>query len=66
VLLLPRLVLEGSTQPALSALLLVPLAGGIVCGEWVHHRLDERKFRVAVAALLLAAGLTLLVSSVRS
>lgn len=65
VLLLPRLWSEGSLQPSTSALLLVPLGAGIACGEWVHHRLDERRFRVAVAGLLLAAGLTLLGSSAR-
>lgn len=66
LLLLPRLALEGSltfSSLTTSALLLVPLALGIAVGEWVHHRLDEKKFRVAVAVLLLGAGLTLLVSS---
>ncbi len=63
LLLLPRLWLEGSLVPGTSAVLLVPLAGGIVAGEWAHRRLEERQFRVAVAVLLLGAGLTLLVSS---
>ncbi len=65
LLLLPRLWVERSLSPQTSALLLVPLVVGIVAGEWIHHRLDERKFRVAVAVLLLAAGMTLLVSSAR-
>jgi uncharacterized membrane protein YfcA len=68
LLLLPRLWLEGnlsSSSLGTSGLLLLPLLAGIVAGEWIHHRLDERRFRVAVAVLLVAAGLTLLISSVR-
>lgn len=68
LLLLPRLWLEGNLSVAslsTSAWLLLPLGAGIAAGEWVHHRLDERRFRVAVAALLLVAGFTLLVSSAR-
>lgn len=49
-----------------SALMLLPLAGGIAVGEWVHHRLDERRFRLVVAALLLAAGTVLVLKSVSS
>ena len=68
VLLLPRLWLDGSlslhTLP-LSALMLLPLGVGIVAGEWVHHRLDEAYFRRVVAVLLLGAGGTLLVTSLR-
>ena len=69
LLLLPRLWAEGSLSAAslgTSALLLVPLVAGIAVGEAVHHRLDEKKFRVAVAVLLLAAGATLLLTSVSS
>jgi uncharacterized membrane protein YfcA len=68
VLLLPRLWLERSltaTTLGTSALLLVPLAIGISLGEVIHHRLDERKFRVAVSVLLLGAGVALLASSVK-
>lgn len=68
LLLLPRLWLDGSlslsTLP-LSALLLVPLGLGIVAGEWVHHRLDEARFRKVVAVLLLGAGGTLLFTSLK-
>lgn len=46
-----------------SALMLVPLAGGIVAGEWLHHRLDERRFRITVAAMLLIAGAVLTLNS---
>lgn len=68
-LVLPRLVLQGEVTPVTlgtSGLLLIPLALGIVAGEWVHHRLDERRFRVAVAALLLVAGGVLTVGSMRA
>lgn len=68
VLLLPRLWLDGSLSAAtlpLSALMLLPLAGGIFAGEWVHHRLDEARFRRVVAVLLLGAGGTLLVTSLK-
>ncbi len=68
VLLLPRLWLDGSlslfTLPT-SALMLLPLAVGIVAGEWVHHRLDEALFRKVVAVLLLGAGGTLLFTSLK-
>jgi len=36
------------------------IAAGVLLGEWLHHRLDERTFRVAVLVLLLLAGLALL------
>lgn len=68
LLLLPRLWLDGSLSVStlpLSALMLVPLALGIVAGEWVHHRLDEARFRRVVAVLLLVAGGTLLFTSLK-
>jgi hypothetical protein len=46
-----------------SALLIAPLAVGIVAGEWIHHRLSPERFRVAVYVLLLVAALVLLVRS---
>ncbi|MFO0596704.1 MAG: sulfite exporter TauE/SafE family protein [Myxococcaceae bacterium] len=49
-----------------SAWMLLPLGVGIAAGEWVHHRLDERRFRVVVAALLLVAGLVLTINSLRA
>jgi uncharacterized membrane protein YfcA len=67
-LVLPRLVAQGEVTAATlstSALLLAPLALGIVAGEWVHHRLDERRFRLGVAGLLLVAGAVLTVGSLR-
>ncbi len=44
-------------------LLLVPaIPLGIWCGEVLHIRVDERRFAIVVHALLVAAGLALLVS----
>jgi uncharacterized membrane protein YfcA len=45
-----------------SALMLLPLAGGIAVGDWLHHRLDERRFRITVATMLLIAGTVLTVA----
>jgi hypothetical protein len=47
--------LDGSTLRATAALLPV-LGVAIAAGEWAHHRLDERRFRVLVYALLLGSG----------
>jgi len=66
LLVLPRLVLEGAvTRSSLgvSAFLLVPLAVGIAAGEALHARLDEKRFRLVVAGLLLVAGGILLTTS---
>jgi len=65
-LVLPRLVTDGQLTVATlstSAVLLVPLAAGVVLGERAHHALDERRFRVVVAVLLLVASVVLLVGS---
>jgi uncharacterized membrane protein YfcA len=43
-------------------LMLAPLVGGILAGEWFHGRIAERTFRVLVFALLLAGGVVLLTS----
>ena len=45
---------------AASALLLPSLAVGLALGEWLHDRIDERRFRVVVFALLVLAGSSLL------
>ncbi len=65
-LVMPRLVLDGHVSAASlgrSALLLLPLGVGIGAGEWLHHRLDEGRFRVLVAGLLVLAGAVLAVQS---
>ncbi len=46
------------------AFMLPTLPVGIVLGEWVHHRIDERRFRIGVFALLFMAGLSLLLKEV--
>ena len=37
----------------------IPL--GIVVGEWLHHRVDERRFKGALWVLLIAAAVSLIV-----
>jgi uncharacterized membrane protein YfcA len=36
---------------------------GLIVGEWLHHRIDERNFRTAVHFTLIAAGVVLLMSN---
>jgi hypothetical protein len=52
--------LDASALPFLGVLLPV-VALAIVTGEWAHHRLDEGHFRVIVYAILMLAGVSLLV-----
>lgn len=52
--------LDGESLLATASL--VPVLGvARRAGDWLHHRLDEERFRRAVYALLLATGLTSLV-----
>ena len=52
--------LDGHSLRATAAL--VPVLGvAIAAGEWAHQRLDERRFRLVVYTLLLAAGASSLV-----
>ncbi len=66
LLLLPRLWLDGSLDLAVSFLMLAPLGVGALAGNWIHHRLDEARFRRVVAVLLLGAGGTLLYTSLKA
>jgi uncharacterized membrane protein YfcA len=44
-----------------SSLWLLPtLPAGIALGEWLHHKVNERQFRIGVFALLVLAGGALL------
>ncbi|MBL8913168.1 MAG: sulfite exporter TauE/SafE family protein [Archangium sp.] len=53
-----------TTEPLTkSAWMLLPLAAGIAVGELIHRRLDEKKFRLVVAVLLLIAGAVLTIQS---
>ena len=50
---------EAQTLVALA--IVIPGVGlGILVGEWLHHRVDERRFRTAVFALLLAVAVALM------
>lgn len=42
-----------------SALLVVPVVAGVVAGEWLHTRVAERPFRLAVLGLLCVAGVVI-------
>lgn len=54
--------LDGTLWPALPRVLsyLPLLVFGVLAGEWLHRRLDERRFRAVVLALLAATGGVLL------
>jgi len=66
-LLVPRVVVGDLDRDALtgSGVMVASLVGGLALGEWLHHRLPVARFRIAVFALLLVAGLALLVRSLR-
>lgn len=64
VILVARFLLAGDydREVGLDILLLVPTVPlGILVGEWVHHKIDERRFRMAVLVLLIAAAISLIV-----
>ena len=64
VILVVRFLLAGDydRKVALDILLLVPAVPfGIIVGEWVHHKVDERRFKMAVLLLLIAAAISLIV-----
>lgn len=42
-----------------SAFLLVPLAGGLMAGEWIHKRISVAAFRMGVFVVLLIGGILL-------
>lgn len=63
-LVLLRLPLTNASLQT-SALMLVPLSLGIAGGELLHRRIDERRFRAVVSALLLIAGAVLTVTSLQ-
>jgi len=64
IILVTRYVLAGEydREVALGILWLVPTVPlGIVLGEWVHHRVDERTFKKVVLVLLCAAAISMIV-----
>jgi uncharacterized membrane protein YfcA len=63
-ILIARFAMAGDydREMASDVLLLVPAVPfGILLGEWVHHKVDERSFKMAVLALLIAAAISLIV-----
>lgn len=64
-LLAAAYVLDGSMAAALPRIpAFLPLvAAGALLGEWLHRRVDEARFRQLVLAVLVVAGLALIVSA---
>lgn len=63
-ILVSRFILAGVYDRAvlLDVALLVPAVPlGVLVGEWVHHKVDERAFKIAVLVLLIAAAISLIV-----
>ncbi len=63
VALVVGFVLDGrydATVAWQSLVLLPALPLGIVLGEWLHHRVDEDRFRTGIFFLLIAAAISLL------
>lgn len=63
-ILIARFIMAGEyhQEVIFDVLMLAPAVPlGILLGEWVHHRVDERTFKMAVLALLIAAAISLLV-----
>lgn len=62
LVLITGFVVEGRYDAAMGQSLVVLLPAvplGVAVGEWLHHRVDERRFKVATWALLLLAALAL-------
>ena len=51
--------LIGWRSITLSLLLAVPFWPAVVLGDWVHRRLDGRRFQIMICLLLLVAGIAL-------
>ncbi len=58
---------SGALLPALPKLpaFLPAIFLGVVLGEWLHHRIDERRFRQVVFSLLALTGIVLMLSIAR-
>lgn len=53
-------IFRGEDLPLILAAF-VPVALGTWAGEWVHDRIDQKRFRTLVAVLLVASGIALVV-----
>lgn len=63
-ILVSRFILGGVYDRAVlfDVLLLAPAVPlGVLAGEWIHHKVDERTFKMAVLLLLIAAAISLIV-----
>jgi uncharacterized membrane protein YfcA len=62
--LLTRFALNGDYGVGIlpEIMLLLPAVPiGIILGEWIHHRFDERRFKASVFGLLVAAAISLII-----
>ena len=62
--LLAKFLMAGDYNESLARTLLVLVPAvpfGIVAGEWIHHKVDEHRFKTLVFALLLVAAISLVV-----
>ena len=66
-LLLLAFAVDGSLLPSLGkvAWLMPVLIAGLVLGEYLHHRVQEDRFRQLVYAMLLITGTLLIVSAAK-
>jgi uncharacterized membrane protein YfcA len=46
----------------LVVVLLPVIVAGIFLGEWLHHRIDEFRFKIFVFSVLLIAGFSIIVA----
>lgn len=63
-ILVVRFILGGVYVPNVLrevAFLVPAVPVGIVLGEWVHDRVDERRFKIGVLVLLVGAAISLIV-----
>ncbi len=63
IVLVTRFSLAGDYTKSMLldvAVLLPAVPIGIAAGEWIHHRVDERRFKTAVFILLIAAAISLI------
>ncbi len=64
LILVTRFVLAGQYDRSviIELMLLAPAVPiGVLAGEWVHHKVEERTFKMAVLVLLIAAAISLVV-----
>ena len=51
-----------ATSLKLVLILLPVITAGIFLGEWLHHRIDEFRFKIIVYTVLVIAGLSIILA----